>query len=50
MKGFIRFIVKLFTHNKCDFCGLTKDETFVNIECYACIEYCKKCESKLNKL
>lgn len=46
MEKIFRFIVKVFTHNKCDFCGLTKDETFVNIETYAGIEYCKKCENK----
>ena len=27
MEKIFRFIVKLFTHNKCDFCGFTKDET-----------------------
>lgn len=52
----IECIIKLFTHNRCDTCGFTKDDVYVSelymeaglIQCNKCIEKSKSCniESK----
>ena len=46
---YLKALLKIFTHNYCDMCGFTKDETYV-------VEYfseggwilCKKCYNKLH--
>lgn len=50
MKQIISFLKKLFTHNKCDSCGFTKDEVFVvELYCESGLIQCKKCYNKTLK-
>ena len=50
MKRVWSFIKKIFTHNRCDTCGFTKDEVYVTeilmeggiIQCTKCILRSKK--------
>jgi formylmethanofuran dehydrogenase subunit E len=47
MRHIISFLKKLFTHNKCDTCGFTKEEVYLT-ELYveAGLIQCKKCYNK----
>ena len=50
MRKIFSFIKKLFTHNRCDDCGFTKDKVYVT-EYYteAGLIQCMKCYNELNK-
>ena len=50
MRKIFSFIKKLFTHNRCDNCGFTKDKVYVT-EYYteAGLIQCMKCYNELNK-
>ena len=50
MRKIFSFFKKLWTHNRCDNCGFTKDKVYVT-EYYteAGLIQCVKCYNKLNK-
>jgi len=50
MKHIISFLKKLFTHNKCDTCGFTKEEVYLT-ELYVEVGLiqCKKCYNEIFK-
>ena len=50
MRNLISFFKKMFTHNRCDTCGFTKDKVYVT-EYYteAGLIQCEKCYNELNK-
>ena len=50
MRNLISFFKKMFTHNRCDTCGFTKDNVYVT-EYYAeaGLIQCDKCYNELNK-
>jgi len=50
MRNLISFFKKMFTNNRCDTCGFTKDKVYVT-EYYteAGLIQCEKCYNELNK-
>jgi hypothetical protein len=51
-KKLFKIFKKAFTHNRCDTCGLTKDEVYVTgifgdggiVQCQKCIDECERVE------
>jgi predicted nucleic acid-binding Zn ribbon protein len=50
MKTLFNFLKKIFNHNYCDTCGLTKDKVYV-VELYteAGLIQCEKCHNQTHK-